>query len=598
MNKIISITIILLYTSFSYGQELRDPVKWPFDKNSIWNQPIGSNAIYKKANLGAAARVGVDIGHIIIADYTYSEYQVFNSPSSKPGRCTGTTYLGFNLKVADDWIVPDAGDSPYGDTPNSAFSYVSPDRQTVDQGAYISRCVAKGPVYLPESNKYIGNRKYIDLRGDGLEGGGQGASHMSTIGGTIRLGEFSNPDPIQHAIKINPWGTVYCHYSDEVPGFKWPAISADASAAERYNRTQDPDIVMGSLFAIPPQLTADSIGLQTIPGKKLFYTLQNYGAYFTEDAGWDIWDIIVERNAEKEFEQKFGFSMKSSTWLNEVNKLMKSLYVITNNTPESIGGGGEPRVDLAPDFIPSCTFKIETDGTIGASTNPSGTNSLNLNSTTNLKITNIPHGYNFTGWEIITGQAILENDIKPLTSVTLYSDDVLIRANFAIDTFNLSANILGNGTLEISPELPKYPFDSQIELLALPDSLWEFISWTGDIESFENPLILNIDKNLQLTANFEFLETGEPDYEYNYEANSSLKIINNLNSQKLTIVSINENNIAQSVCIYNMKGNLLKTKTFFGNREVVFNTGEFISGLYVLRVKFKDDNIESYKLAF
>ena len=42
----------------------------------------------------------------------------------------------------------------------------------------------------------------------------------------------------------------------------------------------------------------------------------------------------------------------------------------------------------------------------------------------------------------------------------------------------------------------------QILLLSATLSGYSFLSWSGDINSTENPLILNIDSNLSLTANF------------------------------------------------------------------------------------------------
>jgi hypothetical protein len=60
----------------------------------------------------------------------------------------------------------------------------------VFEGSMVSRCVEGGPVYMPDWMKYPDNRKYQDIKGDGLSGGGQGASGMSALGGTIRLGEL------------------------------------------------------------------------------------------------------------------------------------------------------------------------------------------------------------------------------------------------------------------------------------------------------------------------------------------------------------------------------------------------------------------------
>lgn len=328
----------------------RDAWLWPFSTNSIWNTPIGDSAVYKAVEFEDAAHVGVDTQHLIKTDKDDPMIEVLENPTWGPGRCSGTQKLGFSLPIPNNWIVPDAGNSPFGNTPNSNVAILYPDGKTVFESSVIARCEAGGAVYLPEWTKYPDNRTYVKLTSDGLQGGGQGASGMSALGGTIRLGELINDLPIRHVIKINPWAAKLLHYSDEVPGWKWPAKSADNYAYRDYNRNADSDILMGSLFAIPPTLSPEEIGIQTKPGRKLFFTLQNYGTYFTEDAAWDVWDIIAEKGVEEEFETTYGFSMYSEIWRQEVNKLMGAVHVITNNTPKSIGGGGKPLQPLAPDF--------------------------------------------------------------------------------------------------------------------------------------------------------------------------------------------------------------------------------------------------------
>ncbi|GAB5410798.1 MAG: hypothetical protein BalsKO_31630 [Balneolaceae bacterium] len=332
------------------NDDFRDPWLRPFTQESIWNMPIGEGAVYKPVNFEAASNVGVDIQHLLITSTSDPERVVLSSPGFGTGRCSGSIDLGFSIRVPDNWIVPDAGNSPYGNTPNSNFAILLPNGEDVFEGSVIARCESGGPIHLPEWMKYENNRKISSLKSNGLEGGGQGASGMSALGGTIRLGELINDEPIRHAIKINPWAEKIVHYSEEYPGWKWPAISADNYASSLYNKNADSDILMGSLFAIPPEATIESTGITTKAAQKLFFALQNYGVYFTEDAAWDTWDIIVERNVELEFEQEYGFSMNSDIWKSELNMLMQSLYVITNNSPASIGGGGTPREPLAPDF--------------------------------------------------------------------------------------------------------------------------------------------------------------------------------------------------------------------------------------------------------
>ena len=333
----------------------REPFLWPFSQTSIWNTPIGSGAIYELANFEAAGNVGLDIQHILATKATDPFYPVLNTLGFGPGRCDGTDSLGFELQVPRDWIVPDAGpDNPYGRTPNSNYAIVMPDGEQVFEGSVIARCEADGPVHMPRWMKYPANRRLVSIEGDG-QGDGQGASGMSALGGTIRLGELVNDDPIRHVLKINPWAAKYLHYSEAIPGYKWPAKRADSYAGDftrdiSYNPEANPNILMGSLFAIPPDVTEESLELTSKPAKKLFYTLQHYGMYFVEDAAYDTWDIIVERDVEIEFEQTYGFSMGSDTFEADVNKLMQALHIVVNNGPESIGGGGEPIAPLAPPF--------------------------------------------------------------------------------------------------------------------------------------------------------------------------------------------------------------------------------------------------------
>lgn len=349
---LVKFTLVIL-PGFASGQDTlsgsRDPWLWPFSQNSIWNTPIGENAEYEPAGLEPAANVGVDIQHFLELDKNDPLRPVLGSTVWGPGRCEGTQSIGISFNVKDDWIVPDAGNSPYGLTPNSNFAFRLPESDMVFEGSMVSRCIEGGPVYMPDWMKYPDNRKYQDIMGDGLSGGGQGASGMSALGGTIRLGELVNDEPVRHALKINPWAEKYCYYSQSIPGYKWPAKSADNYASEGYKGT-DPLIVMGTLFAIPPDVTEESLELTTIPGRKLFFTMQNYGVYFTEDAAWDTWDIILERDAEIEFKEKYGFSMSSSTWRIELNKLMKALQIVVNNSPSGIGGGGQALQPLAPFF--------------------------------------------------------------------------------------------------------------------------------------------------------------------------------------------------------------------------------------------------------
>jgi hypothetical protein len=106
---------------------------------------------------------------------------------------------------------------------------------------------------------------------------------------------------------------------------------------------------MGALLAISPDLTAESLGLETTAGKKLFDTLQNYGAYVVDDSAWDAHYWACEQGVEEEFAKDYGHNMSGSSGLfyEDSNKLFQALNVVTNNSSNNIGGGGVPLQPLA-----------------------------------------------------------------------------------------------------------------------------------------------------------------------------------------------------------------------------------------------------------
>jgi len=47
-----------------------------------------------------------------------------------------------------------------------------------------------------------------------------------------------------------------------------------------------------------------------------------------------------------------------------------------------------------------------------------------------------------------------------------------------------------------------------VEILAVPNQNWQFAGWTGDITTDENPLIIVLEENISLTANFSVLSNN------------------------------------------------------------------------------------------
>lgn len=113
---------------------------------------------------------------------------------------------------------------------------------------------------------------------------------------------------------------------------------------------------MGALLALPPTLDLDKLNLETIPARILAQAFQDYGAYIVDDTAWDVYAIVTEWGPDgrvtEEFEKKWGFPMtvkeKDTPWGRDMDRIFLNLHIVTNNSPQSIGGGGKPRVPLLP----------------------------------------------------------------------------------------------------------------------------------------------------------------------------------------------------------------------------------------------------------
>ncbi|MBO3460907.1 hypothetical protein G7B40_003240 [Aetokthonos hydrillicola Thurmond2011] len=337
---VVVLTIALGSFSTPAKTQTRDKFTWPFASTSIWNMPIGSRARYIPAHIGKAAHFTADLEYFYKLKQGDPLRQVFGPGNWAQGRCTGTQSMGISLPVPDDLIVPDATNHPYY-TPNNASAFLMPDGKTLVQLSPLARCQKGGPLY---GYRYPD----IDIYKDG-RGGAHFGSGLSSIGGSIRKGELTNNQPIRHALKVLLWGERYLYYSKSIPGYRWPASNADNGADKLYHG-KNPALVQGTLLAIPPKVTLASLRLQTSTAKKLFYALQDYGAYVVDSAAPETHYLAVEKGVPEEFGKTFGYGFDSTSgkFYQDVMKLFSAVYIIENNGPKSIGGGGTPRKPLAP----------------------------------------------------------------------------------------------------------------------------------------------------------------------------------------------------------------------------------------------------------
>ena len=151
-------------------------------------------------------------------------------------------------------------------------------------------------------------------------------------------------------------------------------------------------------------------------------------------------------------------------------------YALTTATVPSSGGG----ILVTPG--PNCGSQYYVEGT-----------EVTVTATSAI-------GYSFAGWSGATS-----SELSPLI-LTMDGDKTLI-AHFvqACYALNVSVNPAGSGLIDIQPQ-PNcgnaYVAGTALTLTAMPNTGYYFSNWSGAIGGSDNPRILTMDSQKQITANF------------------------------------------------------------------------------------------------
>ena len=342
----------------------RDVLKWPFSKTSIWNMPIHKDAKYVPAKIIIPKNgISADEDYLVL-NPTAPITKIYTSHGGwdrSKDRCVVEGGLLFSAPIPTDFVINK--NNWLGATPNAGLAVLMPDGRTIKQTQPFTRCIIGGDA----TSEYV--FKDQDIYGAGVAGA-HGATGMSAIGGTVRLGELVPGGVIRHALKIN----LYCHTNvalnkDGSSGYRWPATSADAYAADSVNSPTGfyngkiKAMEIGALVAIPGKLNINALQFETPAAKILAAAFQNYGAYIVDDTYSDLLAIETEFSPEgrviDEFKKQWGFdfeSDKNTPWNRDINKILTALQVVDNNTAATIGGGNtndfkNRLAPMAPDLI-------------------------------------------------------------------------------------------------------------------------------------------------------------------------------------------------------------------------------------------------------
>jgi hypothetical protein len=345
------------YDNVAATAACRDARTWPFLSTSIWNTPIGTGAVFHDPGI---FRPPFPLPNNICSDDDYFIVTSSNDPLTPWynqgwwGNPRGEAHCNVTGKFVGDISFP-ANRTVTAFGSNNAAALLQPDNHTIINTQPLYRCYPGSPVLSIHMTSIAAKDDIVFGNGSW---GAHGGSGLSSIGGTIRLGELlPETPPIQHALKLQLLASTY--YYDQRPGYVWPALYCDGYAFDprtpaRYGG-HDIYLSPGSLLAIPSNIT---VNVTTVPGKKLLFSLQNYGGYLCDDTFVNRLTVNTEHGVTDEFEAAYGYHFISgpsgpgAAWYADLLALFQSLRVVINNSNTTIGGGGTPLQPPPPPICP------------------------------------------------------------------------------------------------------------------------------------------------------------------------------------------------------------------------------------------------------
>jgi hypothetical protein len=296
-------------------QPTRDAKVQPFTSGAWQNIPLGSEAVYTDANDPRTKQFrSFNAGTINSSDWSYP---VFIANANQPRRLV--TEFDNNGRPTGDTATIYLGDDVVPCGPNSTDKpvlSVQPDDLDIE----IYKFTRWNGMDVRTTRL-----ERVDLQSDG-SGTGAIASSTPAIGGLITNEDLASGH-IPHILKMSlPDGLLKS-------GFVYPARSQDANHATAYQG----QIPMGTLFALPPDVDVDALGL-TFEGAAIGHALQDYGAYVLVRASTAC--LFVEGSNPTD---KAAVNRAIADW----KKLIPKLVAVDGSTRETPGGPGTRRAPMA-----------------------------------------------------------------------------------------------------------------------------------------------------------------------------------------------------------------------------------------------------------
>ena len=148
-------------------------------------------------------------------------------------------------------------------------------------------------------------------------------------------------------------------------------------------------------------------------------------------------------------------------------------------------------------------FTTASDYTIVASAGPGGTIAPD-------GTVHVPAGHDTTftitpdAGHVIADVLVDGFSVGAVPSYTFYAVDAshTIVASFTANTYTLTVNVNGDGTVTRNPDAPTYAHGTRVELTAVPGTGFDFTGWAGDLTGTANPDTVLMDAAKTVTASF------------------------------------------------------------------------------------------------
>jgi len=114
-----------------------------------------------------------------------------------------------------------------------------------------------------------------------------------------------------------------------------------------------------------------------------------------------------------------------------------------------------------------------------------------------------------SGWVFTAWSGDLTGNVNP-DSLLMNGDKVVTATFTSIPGYTLKVNVVGNGSVTRVPSETLYIAGTTVQLMATPESGWEFTGWSGDLTGDDNPVDLTMDSDKVVTATFS--ATSLPSY--------------------------------------------------------------------------------------